>query len=93
MVGELFRVAAEYGSWGVAALLSLLAARSRPGRAIGRVIETEIRWRYLRAKGVSEKKLRKLLLDDFGRDDPPELPPPETGEPKPPDPVDPKQSA
>lgn len=99
MVGELFRVAAEYGPWGVAALVSVLAVRSGPGRALGRLLirvtdgvgrisDAEMRRRYeqyLRAKGLSDEEIYRLL--DSRRDGPPELPPPEPDGPKPPDPA------
>lgn len=74
MVDELLRVVVEHGIWGVVTLLVVLAARSRPARVISRVISAEIKWRYLRAKGLSESKLRKQLLkdwDDRGDDQPP----------------------
>lgn len=78
MVSEVFRVAADFGPWGVVALLGVLAAKSRPVRELSRVIEIEIRWRYLRTKGFSKKELRRLLFDDFDLA-PPEILPPKSG--------------
>jgi hypothetical protein len=43
VVSEAFRVAAEYGPWGIVVLVGVLASRSRPGRELSRVIAAEIR--------------------------------------------------
>lgn len=50
-------VVASYGPPGVLALLLLRRlARSRPARALGQVVATDISFRYLRLRGVPEKE-------------------------------------
>lgn len=70
MVGEILRVVLDHGTWGLAALLLVLAGRSRPGRELGRCMSTEIRWRYLRRKGIPDAQLRRLLLGDQDHEEP-----------------------
>lgn len=78
-IGEVVRVVIDHGIWGLgvgsALLLARSLARSRPGRELGRVISIEIRWRYLRWKGVPEAELRRLLRDGWSDDDPKSEPP------------------
>lgn len=76
--GEIVRVVVDHGAWGFVLVLALFLARffvrSRPGRELGRVISIEIRWRYLKWKGVPDDELRRLLRDGWS-DDPKSEPP------------------
>lgn len=69
MVDEIVRVLVDHGVWGLVLFLLVLAARSRPARELSRCGAIEIRWRYLRWKGIPEDDLRRLLLDEEDDDD------------------------
>jgi hypothetical protein len=76
---EVMRVVIDHGMWGLvlvwAFFLVRLLVRSRPGRELGRVLSIEIRWRYLKWKGVSDAELKQLLRDVWNDDDPTSEPP------------------
>lgn len=72
--GEMVQVTLDHGAWGLVLIL-LLFARSRPIRELGRVIAIEIRWRYLKRKGVPEAELQRVLRDGWNDDEPTAGPP------------------
>lgn len=77
MAGEIVQVVADHGVTGLLLFLGVILTRSRPTRELGRCLSIEIRWRYLRAKGIPVAELRRLLLDDEAEPsgDPPTTPP------------------
>lgn len=78
-IDQVVRVVIDHGAWGLglgsALLLARFLARSRPGRVLGWIISIEIRWRYLKSKGVPNAELRRLLRDGWNDDDPTSEPP------------------
>ena len=74
-IDDVVRVVIGHGVWGLVLALVLLLARSRPARELSRCISIEIRWRYLKWKGVADIELQRLLRDGWNDDNPTSEPP------------------
>jgi len=72
-IGEIVRVVIDPRVGGL--VLIFFLARSHPARELGRCISIEIRWRYMRWKGVPTTELQRLLRDAWNDDDPSSEPP------------------
>lgn len=75
MIGEIARVVVDHCVWGLVLASALFLARSRPARELSRCVSIEIRWRYLKWKGVPDTELQRLLRDGWHDDDPMSEPP------------------
>lgn len=74
-VGEILRVVVDHGMWGLGMGSILILARSRPIRELGRIVAIELRWRYLKWKGVPDHDLQRLLRNGWNDDGPKSEPP------------------
>lgn len=67
-IDEIVHVVVDHGVWGLVLVVAVIVARSRPSRELSWCISIEIRWRYLKWKGVPDSKLQQLLRDGWNDD-------------------------